>query len=341
MPSLPQDHLQEELPVLRLVGEVDRCIESIADWERAVRGDSRARPYHAAMSATLPGLNDCARELAAVVESQTEVAEHTYRLRLNCPELARVIRPGQFFMVRPNDGSDPLLGRPFAVYDIVLTESGEPVGVDLGYHTVGKLTGQMPSWHSGEEVTVWGPLGNGFPDLDVDRLLFVAGGIGYTPAVAVMRRALGLQGYAGEAPRRRSQSVEMIYGARTASLVADCSDFASEPGFTLSTATDDGTAGHHGFVTDLLADRLAGPTKPQAVFTCGPGVMMQRVAEQCLAVDVDCWLSLESPMACGFGACFSCVAKVHTDDGGWDYRRTCVEGPVFRANELVLDELNC
>lgn len=294
------------------------------------------------MSTTLPGLNACARELNAVVVSQDEVADHTFRLRLECPEMAAVVRPGQFFMVRSPDHSDPLLGRPFALYDVYHDAGGNPAGIDFGYHTVGKLTGQMPQWTVGKTVSVWGPLGNGFPDLEVSKLLFVAGGIGYTPAVAVMRQALGVCGYGGDSPRRRGDSVEMIYGARTASMVADCSDFQSTEGFQFTIATDDGSRGHHGFVTDVLAQRLSSEQqRPEAVFTCGPGVMMKRVAEQCLAAGVPCWLSLESPMACGFGACFSCVAKVHTEDGGWDYCRTCVEGPVFRAEELVLDELNC
>lgn len=294
------------------------------------------------MTSTLPGLNACARELDAVVVSQDEVADHTYRLRLECPELAAVIRPGQFFMVRSPEHSDPLLGRPFALYDVYEDADGRPAGIDFGYHTVGKLTGQMPRWTPGRAVSVWGPLGNGFPDLEVSNLLFVAGGIGYTPAVAVMRQALGVRGYGGESARKRCESVEMIYGARSAAMIADCSDIEGTDGFRISVATDDGSAGHRGFVTDVLAERLAdGKNRPDAVFTCGPGVMMKRVAEQCLSAHVPCWLSLESPMACGFGACFSCVAKVHTDDGGWDYRRTCVEGPVFRAEELVLDELNC
>ena len=292
------------------------------------------------MPTDLPGLNACALEETATVVSQTRVADHTYRLRLRCPRVAALIRPGQFFMLRDASGVDPLLGRPFALYD-VWHEDGRPAGVDLGYHTVGKLTGRMPAWVGGEHVALWGPLGNGFPELTGERLLFVAGGIGYTPAVAVMRQALGVRGYAGESPRQRFDSVELIYGARTAAMRADCSDFANQDGFTLSVCTDDGSEGHPGRVTDLLEQRLSGD-RPTAVFTCGPGVMMKAVAQQCEAAGVDCWLSLESPMACGFGACFSCVAKVRTDrDPGWDYRRTCVEGPVFPGRELVLSELNC
>jgi hypothetical protein len=101
-------------------------------------------------------------------------------------------------------------------------------------------------------------------------------------------------------------------------------------------ATDDGSRGHHGFVTALLEESLKGNDRPGAVYVCGPEPMMHAAAKLCERHDVDCWLSLESPMACGFGACFSCVTRVRQPEGGWDYRRTCVEGPVFRACDLVL-----
>ena len=108
-------------------------------------------------------------------------------------------------------------------------------------------------------------------------------------------------------------------------------------GIGVSVATDDGSAGHRGFVTDLLARRLGEDPRPARVLTCGPGPMMAAVAGLCAAAGVPCWASLESPMACGFGACFSCVVKVKQADApdGWDYRRSCVEGPVFRAETLV------
>ena len=101
-------------------------------------------------------------------------------------------------------------------------------------------------------------------------------------------------------------------------------------------ATDDGSFGHHGFVTELLQDCLNESTDGVQVYCCGPEPMMKAVAEVCERADVPCWLSLETPMACGFGACFSCVTKVKEDDGSWDYRRTCVEGPVFPAERLIL-----
>lgn len=107
-------------------------------------------------------------------------------------------------------------------------------------------------------------------------------------------------------------------------------------GLELKIATDDGSFGHHGFVTNLLKDQLASSRDEVHVYCCGPEPMMKAVAEICKQQSVPCWLSLETPMACGFGACFSCVTKVVEPDGSWDYRRTCVEGPVFKAEQLVL-----
>ncbi len=103
-------------------------------------------------------------------------------------------------------------------------------------------------------------------------------------------------------------------------------------------ATDDGSRGHKGFVTDLLRERLAGLSveerRKTRVLCCGPEPMMHAVAKLCAERGTPCWLSLETPMACGFGACFSCVTKVKQGDS-WDYRRVCVEGPIFPAEELV------
>ena len=102
-------------------------------------------------------------------------------------------------------------------------------------------------------------------------------------------------------------------------------------------ATDDGSSGHRGFVTELLQELLDETSPPAAVYCCGPEPLMHAVARLTDAANVPCWLSLETPMACGFGACFSCVTKVKQDDGSWDYRRVCVEGPVFPARQLAFD----
>lgn len=305
-----------------------------------------------ACHADLPGLIPTARRRIATVVEQERMARDTYRIRLRCPELASEIVPGQFFMLRLPDETDPLLGRPFALYD-TYEEAGEPAGVDFGYLVVGKLTRLMTRWTSGTPVELWGPLGNGFPvptpagpPLPRGRtggLVMVAGGIGQTPFLAVAREALGLKQYGRPARRVAFNSSDerpfaerkttLLYGARSAEYLAGLDDFAM-PGLEVKTATDDGTAGHHGFVTDLLIESLES-SRPERVYCCGPEAMMEAVADICAEAHVPCWASLETPMACGFGACFSCVVRVKLDDGEWDYRRTCVEGPVFPAESLV------
>jgi len=266
------------------------------------------------------------------------MACNTYRLRLRCPEIARRIVPGQFFMVRPRRGTDPLLGRPFALYDTYVDEHGRPVGLDFGYVSVGKLTSLMPAWSVGDEVSVWGPLGNGFPVVPegTRHLMFVAGGIGQTPFLAMAREALGLRRY-GNGERDASAMnglVTLCYGTRSAEYLAGLSDFAID-GLDVRLATDDGSRGHHGFVSDLLAQSLASDNPPDLIYCCGPEPMMHAVQKIAAAANVPCWLSLETPMACGIGICFSCVAKIQQEDGSWDYRRTCLEGPVFPAAKVV------
>ncbi|MCA9073921.1 MAG: dihydroorotate dehydrogenase electron transfer subunit [Planctomycetaceae bacterium] len=287
----------------------------------------------------LPGMMAHAGWTTARVIEQQQLAADTYRLRLHCPEAARTIMPGQFFMVRPEGGTDPLLGRPFALYDTADGDDG-PEAIDFVYHVIGKMTGLMSEWNGGEAVEFWGPLGNGYPVPQCRHLMYIGGGIGYTPVLAVAREALGHRSY-GQPARsreRKAERVTLCYGVRSSDHCADLSDLEGVEGLTILLATDDGSAGHHGLVTDLLDESLASDDAPDAVYCCGPLPMMYAVGRICEQAGVDCWLSLESPMACGFGACFSCVTRVRTDDpDGWDYRRTCVEGPVFRATELVLD----
>jgi dihydroorotate dehydrogenase electron transfer subunit len=195
----------------------------------------------------------------------------------------------------------------------------------------------MSRWKSGDIAEIWGPLGNGFPLPRGGHLMMVAGGIGQTPFLAVAREALGLRRY-GRPPREaaeRPSRVTMCYGARSTDYLAGLDDFDIS-GLEVRLATDDGSRGHHGFVTDLLRDALGGRQPPDNVYCCGPEPMMHAVSDICIRSGVPCWLSLETPMACGFGACFSCVTRIRLEDGSWDYRRTCVEGPVFPAGQVLL-----
>jgi dihydroorotate dehydrogenase electron transfer subunit len=264
------------------------------------------------------------------------LARDTYRVRFQCPEMARAIVPGQFVMARIAKRDDPLLGRPLALYDTVLDKRGRPSAIDLVYLVVGRMTGQLAALATNDELEVWGPLGNGFPPLAAEHLIMVAGGIGQTPFLAMAEEYLGRRRY-GDPPRTLipSKKVTLCYGVRTGELLAGVSDFEAA-GCEMRLSSDDGTVGHHGLVTELLRDVLAETAgRDRLVACCGPEPMMEAAAEICRAARARCLVSLETPMACGIGICFSCVAKVRQPDGGWDWKRTCVEGPVFDAEQIV------
>lgn len=263
-------------------------------------------------------------QLRAGVTANVALARNTYRIRFHAPELAARIRPGQFLMLRLPQTTDPLLGRPFALYDTVLGADGKPEAVDVVYLVVGKMTTALTRLRPGDRLDVWGPLGNGFPDL-AGRVALVAGGIGQTPFLAHVRDLLGTRGYGGRPARQQAERVRLYYGVRSAELAAGVEDFRSA-GAEVHLASDDGSLGFHGFVTQLLATH----DRPQHIVGCGPEPMLHALAKLAREWGVPCHLSLETPMACGVGVCFSCVTKVRTADG-WDYRRVCVEGPVFDA----------
>jgi dihydroorotate dehydrogenase electron transfer subunit len=264
----------------------------------------------------------------AVLED-VRLARDTYRIRLECPEIAAAIRPGQFLMLRLSGVNDPLLGRPFALYDTVLHDAGGPLGLDVVYLVVGKMTGKLAALRPGDRIDVWGPLGNGFADLTgLDDVALVAGGIGQTPFLAYVRELLGGRGYGGRPARRQVGRVRLYYGVRTAELAAGVDDIRAA-GAEVLLASDDGSLGFPGYVTQFLATQPL----PQRLVGCGPEPMLHALAEQARAWKVPCDVSLETPMACGLGICFSCVTPVKTP-GGWDYKRVCVDGPVFDAAHL-------
>lgn len=269
-------------------------------------------------------------QTSAPVVANRPLARDTYLIRLEAPEIARRIRPGQFVMLRIDAGSDPLLGRPFALYDTYLDAHGEPAGIDVVYLVVGKLTRRLAALRPGDTLQTWGPLGNGFPDpVGSDHVGLVAGGIGQTPFLSQVRELLGTRGYGGQSARQRVRRVSLYYGVRTAALAAGVDDFRSA-GAGVHLATDDGSLGFRGFVTQLLEHHEL----PQHLFGCGPEPMLRALARLANERGTPCHLSLETPMACGVGICFSCVTRVKTP-GGWDYRRVCVEGPVFDAADLT------
>lgn len=292
----------------------------------------------------LPGqVNDAIQE-SAIVFSQRTLASGTFAVQISGQQIASGIKPGQFFMIRAAESTDPLLGRPFALYDTIVDDNNSPTAFEFAYHVIGKMTGLMSNWKAGEKVELWGPLGNGFPVFEGNHLLCVGGGIGYTPFLAVARETLQQRQYGADDDRYQkgpnAKRVTLCYGSQTKAARADLSDFEELSNLDIKISTDDGSEGHHGLVTDLVQQMFDLPEseRPDGVYCCGPEPMMYAVARLCFAANIPCWLSLETPMACGFGACFSCVTKVNVEGGGWDYRRTCVEGPVFPAATLAIPE---
>lgn len=286
----------------------------------------------------LSASSNARQRTVAVIENRL-VARETFRLRLNDPEMARSIRPGQFLMVRPAFGTSPLLGRPFAVYDVIRSDDGVAQSIDIVYLVVGAGTQALARMRPGDPATIWGPLGNGFqagpgPDRSV---VFVAGGIGQTPFLALGKWWLGQARY-GDDPTsslvRAASDATLLYGVRSRDLAAGLDDFEAA-GIAVELATDDGSIGHHGFVTDLLTRRFQRGDRPAKVVGCGPPAMLAVLARITAEYQVPCDVSLENQMACGFGVCFSCVAPIRQDDGSTDLRRVCIEGPIFPAEAVA------
>ena len=265
----------------------------------------------------------------AEILEHVALAERTFRIRFACPEIAAALRPGQFVMLRLPGRSDPLLARPFAFYDV----TPDATAFDVVYLVIGKMTTLLAEERIGNTLEVWGPLGQPFLDIGTpDQATCVAGGIGQTPFLAYAKELLGLQGYGKLPARKRAGQVSLYYGVRTASLAAGIADFQAI-GVDVHVASDDGSLGTKGYVTQLLESHQ----RPGPWIGCGPEPMLHALAKLAAKTDVSCQVSLETPMACGIGACFSCVAKVRTPDNGWDYKRVCLDGPAFDAKQLVWD----
>jgi dihydroorotate dehydrogenase electron transfer subunit len=288
-----------------------------------------SNPLHASYYA------DRAIQRTVSVVENVPLAQHIRRLRVECADIARVIVPGQFVMLRISGCDDPLIGRPLAVYDTVLDAAGDPRGLDVVYLVKGKFTRRVADFQAGQELDIWGPLGNGFAAPTVEHLVLVAGGIGQTPFVAVAHEALGARRY-GSPPRPSSpcRRVTLCYGARTADLLAGVEDFEAL-GVEVRLATEDGSRGHQGLVTEVLDELLQEASPSRHIYCCGPEPLLRATTRLATATETPCDVSLETPMACGIGICFSCVARIKDGTGGWDYKRTCVEGPVFDAGRIA------
>lgn len=264
-------------------------------------------------------------DVSARVDQCREVADGVHLTRLEARGVAATARPGQFVQLRtrPRDGFSPFLRLPLSVA-AVDRDAGT---FDVLYEEVGPKTRALWRCEPGAEVGCLGPLGNAFvPPTEGGDALLVGGGIGVPPLL-----------FFGHELRAAGGDPILLVGARTAGKHLP-DDIVGAGARQALRATDDGTLGHAGLVTDLLTRRLAtGPVV--TVYTCGPHGMMAAVARECARRGVACQASLEAYMACGFGVCVGCVVE-RADGGAADgpyarYSRVCVEGPVYDAMRIA------
>lgn len=246
--------------------------------------------------------------------------------------LRPAFRPGQFFMLRVLNGSDPLLPRAYSIFRLGRGRRGKAARADFLYKVVGRGTAQLAAQRPGAALDLLGPLGNEFTvPPGTTEVLLVAGGIGVPPVVA-LAEALAAR------PSRRPAMAAFL-GGRSKPDVLCAADFR-RAGARVSIATEDGSAGRRGLVTDLLERHLAGqPPAGRAIYACGPPGMLRRVAKVAAAHGLPCQLSMEAPMGCGIGICMGCAVPVRGREAAGApavrYRLCCKDGPVFDGCEIL------
>jgi dihydroorotate dehydrogenase electron transfer subunit len=259
------------------------------------------------------------------VLDRIELAPGVVLLGFHAPKLVAVTRPGQFLMAVPPHGERPATA--LGIYE------AQDERASIMFFVCGPRTAELADLRVGDRLDVTGPLGNGFdiPN-NVRDVAIVAGGVGIASVLLPARAA-------AEAGAR----VRLFYGARSETLLVDRAKF-ERGGCEVHCATDDGSFGHHGFVTELLE---ATAEKPDLILACGPSPMLRATARVARALDVPAQLSLEETFACGVGGCWGCTVPIDRNSaqapgfppaaaGGSDTvnARICKEGPVFWAHEL-------
>jgi len=262
-------------------------------------------------------------QVSAPTISQSEVMPGVYLIWLKSPQIASAAQPGQFVMVRC--GEDCLLRRPLSVHQV---DGGK---IALLFTIAGKGTRWLSQRQTGDNVDIFGPLGNGYTIYpDSKNLLLVAGGIGVAPLRFLAERATS-----------QGCSVKLLEGAATASQLykvkpAAATQYGSAGTVEPAATTEDGSAGAKGMVTDLLTPEII--EWADQVFACGPMPMYRDMAAKRhqLLKGKRTQVSLEVRMGCGLGICYACTVK--TKQG---LKQVCQGGPVFDLDDVLWDEMKC
>ena len=302
-------------------------------------------------------------QFKAVVSSNRQIGQRFYRLRLEfTQDAARAFanfEPGQFAQFDlsktalpspdavPEDLRDAssrkiLLRRPFSFAEV--TTNGDKTFAELLYCVVGPATVRMTTLSAGDCVGIIGPLGRGYRIQDGKKTVILIGGGMGTPPLQHLAQSL----------TARDNGIDVISfaGAKTSEALpfeGRLDEISQYLGFSVPefakygieslVATDDGSAGYHGLVTDCLAEWLE---KSDLIFddiiicACGPEAMLARVAQIAYEKNIDCQVSMERRMACGIGLCQSCAVECKVEDSGeTTYKMCCQDGPVFDGREVV------
>jgi dihydroorotate dehydrogenase electron transfer subunit len=245
-----------------------------------------------------------------------------HAITLVAPEMADLARPGQFIEVMVPDDREFVLRRPFSIHQ-ASRKGGWAGTVEFVFLAVGPGTTWLSQVETHGFLDVVGPVGKPFPyPRDLTNCLLVGGGYGAAPLYFLAQEL-----------RARGKRVDMIMGARNQERLFKSVE-AKRLSQAVALATEDGSVGDRGRVTDVLPGMVS-KCDTQVVYACGPNAMLRAVAEYCTAHRIPSQVAVEELMGCGLGVCWTCVVPVVRRDGTtWDYLRSCVDGPVFSGSRV-------
>jgi dihydroorotate dehydrogenase electron transfer subunit len=267
-------------------------------------------------------------DVRARVVRNTRLSADYNVLALAAPDIARAVAPGQFLMVKAGSANDPLLRRPFSIFEILRDADGHPTGLSILIKAIGPSTRLLYDAAGGDVVSCLGPLGRPFTLIDPpSEAWMVAGGVGLAPFWTL-----------AEAFARRGVRTTLFYGARRAADLFYL-DFFRQLGTSLVLATEDGSLGTRGRIIApldaALSERPA--SAPVTLYACGPEGMLEATAATAAQHHRPCEVSVERIMGCGMGGCYSCIVPMKSETGGHHHVRSCIAGPVLDAAQIVWD----
>ncbi len=291
-------------------------------------------------------------QIKAKINFNKKLKGRYFHLALQAARIAKVAEAGQFVNIRINDGCQPLLRRPLSIHRV------STANIEILYEALGEGTEILSQRKAGEYLDIIGPLGNGFnlEPCALDHVpILVAGGMGVAPLIFLADKL-------AQGTRHKAQAKRLVLiGAKTKNHIL-CEKEFQKLGYSVKIATDNGSMGLKGKVSDLLRKILVAGHRAQGtgikikrlapcafyhepvLYACGPHPMLKEIAKISKDYNIPAQVSLEEHMACGIGACLGCVVKtqyaIRNTQYGFQYKRVCKEGPVFNTDEIVWEDKN-